>query len=197
MSELKVNKISPETGTAITLGDSGDTFTVPSGCTITNSGTATGFGGGKVLQILSTEKSDIQTGNANSWVDIMTVTITPSATSSKVYVMASLTYNGPTTNNSMIRMARDSTGIAIGDANSSNQRAYSHMMRDNTYGMQVAGMTYLDSPSSTSALVYKIQIMSSADTQTWYVNTSASTTGVTTSSTARGFSAITVMEIGA
>jgi len=44
-SELKVDKISPASGTAFTLGDSGDTFTVPSGCTITNSGTASGFGG--------------------------------------------------------------------------------------------------------------------------------------------------------
>jgi len=43
-SEMKVNKISPASGTAITLGDSGDTFTVPSGATIANSGTATGFG---------------------------------------------------------------------------------------------------------------------------------------------------------
>ena len=43
-SELKTNKISPATGTAFTLGDSGDTFTVPSGVTLTNSGTATGFG---------------------------------------------------------------------------------------------------------------------------------------------------------
>ena len=42
-SELKVDKISPASGTSFTLGDSGDTFTVPSGCTITNSGTATGF----------------------------------------------------------------------------------------------------------------------------------------------------------
>ena len=43
MSELKVNKMSPATGTAFTLGDSGDTFTIPSGATIVNSGTATGF----------------------------------------------------------------------------------------------------------------------------------------------------------
>ena len=42
-SEMKVNKISPASGTAITLGDSGDTFTIPSGATIANSGTATGF----------------------------------------------------------------------------------------------------------------------------------------------------------
>lgn len=44
MSEIQVNKISPSSGTSITLGDSGDTFTIPSGATITNSGTATGFG---------------------------------------------------------------------------------------------------------------------------------------------------------
>ena len=44
MSEIQANKISPATGTAITLGDSGDTFTIPSGATITNNGTATNFG---------------------------------------------------------------------------------------------------------------------------------------------------------
>ena len=43
-SEIKANKISPATGTAFTFGDSGDTFTVPSGVTLTNSGTASGFG---------------------------------------------------------------------------------------------------------------------------------------------------------
>ena len=46
VSEVKANKISPATGTAFTFGDSGDTFTVPSGCTIVNSGTATGFTAG-------------------------------------------------------------------------------------------------------------------------------------------------------
>jgi hypothetical protein len=45
MSEVKVNKISPRTNCGtVTLGDSGDTFTIPSGATITNAGTATGFG---------------------------------------------------------------------------------------------------------------------------------------------------------
>jgi len=44
-SELKVDKISPASGTSFTFGDSGDTFTIPSGATIANSGTATGFGG--------------------------------------------------------------------------------------------------------------------------------------------------------
>ena len=45
MSEIKVNKISPRTacGTTI-LGDSGDTISIPAGVTISNSGTASGFG---------------------------------------------------------------------------------------------------------------------------------------------------------
>jgi hypothetical protein len=34
MSELKVNKISPRSGTDITLGDSADTITIPSGATL-------------------------------------------------------------------------------------------------------------------------------------------------------------------
>jgi len=45
MSTLEVNKITPSTGTSITLGDSGDTFTIPSGVTLTNNGSASGFGG--------------------------------------------------------------------------------------------------------------------------------------------------------
>ena len=45
MSEIQANKLSPSSGTALQVGDSGDTITIPSGATITNSGTANGFGG--------------------------------------------------------------------------------------------------------------------------------------------------------
>jgi hypothetical protein len=41
MSEVKVNKISPRSGTTVTLGDSGDTFTVPSGATFDASNATT------------------------------------------------------------------------------------------------------------------------------------------------------------
>lgn len=45
MSEVKTDKLSPRTASGtVTLGTSGDTFTVPSGVTLTNSGTASGFG---------------------------------------------------------------------------------------------------------------------------------------------------------
>ena len=46
MSTLEVNKITPQgVATEVTLGDSGDTFTIPSGVTLTNNGTVTGIGG--------------------------------------------------------------------------------------------------------------------------------------------------------
>jgi len=57
MSEVKVNKISPRTNCGtVTLGDSGDTFTIPSGATITNNGTQTGFGRTGTVDWITTPK---------------------------------------------------------------------------------------------------------------------------------------------
>jgi len=49
MGTLFVDKLDPQSGTALEIGSSGDTITVPSGATITNSGTATGFGTSDVI----------------------------------------------------------------------------------------------------------------------------------------------------
>ena len=88
MSEVKTDKISPATGTAFTLGDSGDTFTVPSGASIVNSGTATGFGGG-ILQVKQFRK--LSTINDNPSSDSVlaapfdgSATITPAATANYI-----------------------------------------------------------------------------------------------------------------
>ena len=69
MSELKTNKVSPATGTAFTLGDSGDTFTLPSGAIMTITGTlaldATKIADGSVtsteFQYINTLASNAQT----------------------------------------------------------------------------------------------------------------------------------------
>ena len=53
---IEVDAIEPQSGTSLTIGASGDTITIPSGATITNSGTATGFGGGSLIK-LSTNSS--------------------------------------------------------------------------------------------------------------------------------------------
>ena len=44
MGTLFVDKLDPQSGTSLEIGSSGDTITIPSGCTITNSGTSSGFG---------------------------------------------------------------------------------------------------------------------------------------------------------
>jgi len=62
MSEVKVNKISPRSGTEVTLGDSGDTFTIPSGATINNQGTATNFGATGSASWTTTVKTNSDSG---------------------------------------------------------------------------------------------------------------------------------------
>ena len=58
MSEVKVNKISPRTNCGtVTLGDSGDTFTIPAGVSISNSGTASGFGSTGEVSWVTTKKT--------------------------------------------------------------------------------------------------------------------------------------------
>ena len=74
MSEVKVNKISPRTNCGtVQLGDSGDTITIPAGATISNSGTASGFGStGEVSW--NTTKITADPGNAVSGVGYFTDT---------------------------------------------------------------------------------------------------------------------------
>ena len=70
MREVKVNKISPRSGTTVTLGDSGDTFTIPSGATILNSGTASGFGDNLEWQSsIVTAATITVTANKGYWID--------------------------------------------------------------------------------------------------------------------------------
>ena len=61
MATLFVDKVDPQSGTSLEIGSSGDTITIPSGCTITNNGTQTGFGGTNTPNFSVTRNSN-QTG---------------------------------------------------------------------------------------------------------------------------------------
>jgi len=82
MSEIKVNKISPATGTETTLGDASDKFIVPSGAelevasgaTIANAGTATGFGGGKTIKRHFFTEGTRTAGNSSADTNQLTIT---------------------------------------------------------------------------------------------------------------------------
>ena len=63
MSEIQANKLSPSSGTALQVGDSGDTITIPSGATIANSGTATGFGESNTPSFLAYKTANTSVAN--------------------------------------------------------------------------------------------------------------------------------------
>jgi hypothetical protein len=76
-SEVRTNKLSPASGVNLTLGDSGDTFTLPSGATlavasgatISNAGTASGFGGNNTPVFRAVGNSD-QSLSVSTWTKV-------------------------------------------------------------------------------------------------------------------------------
>ena len=177
MSELKVNKISPRSGTTVTLGDSGDTFTIPSGATLTNNGTATGFG--KILQVVGTTITSDQSGAAGSEVMISNYVaqITPSSTSSKIWVM----FSGPAQvadSNSAAYNVFFKLKINTGSAATTGSTDY-QQVRFGAYNyLSTAGpveahgclvFNYLHSPSTTSAVHFGISVGNYDGNPTWRV----------------------------
>ena len=185
-SEIKANKISPATGTAFTIGDSGDTFTLPSGATLSGAGAITvpsggsltidsgatitnngtnGGGFGKLLQIQSYSAGISFSGTGDS---SLSVSITPSSASNKIFIIATLARasgNGADGSNAYFGFKRNTTSLGN----------FANLQKD---GARDAGHTlsYLDSPSSTSSQTYLV-------------------TGTTAKISATANSTITVMEI--
>ena len=105
-------------------------------------------------------------------VDIMTVTITPTRADSKVLV--STTVQAACSDSAMLYMFRDSTLINAGtDGSSSNNGVYRgwamlRMYRTNeTYSYSTQ---FLDSPSSTSAITYKIKGLNMNGSYSLFIN---------------------------
>jgi len=151
--------------------------------------------GGKVLQVVSTSKTDTFSSTSTSFTDItgLTVNITPAATSSKVLVLYNV--SGGTDNHNLTRLLRDSTAISVGAAASSRSPSTTGNMYDGGSGSNIwtYAVNYLDSPSSTSQLTYKAQLYTSGGTA--YINRTR--TDADAAYAARTASTITVMEIGA
>ncbi len=66
MATLFVDKLDPQSGTALEIGSSGDTITIPSGATLTNNGTASGFG--KILQVVTATDNSLRSTTSTSYV---------------------------------------------------------------------------------------------------------------------------------
>ena len=158
MSTLEVNTINPQSGSTITLGSSGNTVALGSGVT------ASGFGGGKINQVVQTFKNDNFSTTSSTFIDVndMSVSITPSATSSKILV-GLFSYGTLSVGNNQIfsiRLLRDSTVIANNFVNDNFHTTYSASNID----ASPIYTNFLDSPSTTSSVTYKMQVKTSGDT---------------------------------
>jgi hypothetical protein len=108
--------------------------------------------GGKVLQVVSASTTSSVATTSTSFVDInLSLNITPSATSSKIFVTytGSNETNGTGGNKLSLQILRDSTQIAdatgIGSLGSENGIVISN------------ALSVLDEPSTTSQITYKMQ----------------------------------------
>ena len=163
----------------------------------------------KVHQVVSTDITDAGTmtlGSTRTWADVtngtttLSVSITPSSASSKILVLVNLNGSSGTDDTIMaLKILRDSTDITLGDAAGSRTRSgvgfLGHTAASNT-GIHTlnSGIMVLDSPSTTSAITYKVQVMAgSSGGGTLYMNRTVTDTD--SASFSRGSSSIIAMEI--
>ena len=152
------------------------------------------LGSATILQVLSATKTDTFSTTSTSFTDVtgLTLTLTPAATSSKVLVSFSVNLGLPNTAGVQVRLMRDSTPIAIGDAGGGSQKqSTTHTYPGVNTDTRNRSMEFLDSPNTTSATVYKLQIVT--NTSTVYVNRSYSDNN--TAYGGRTASTITAMEV--
>lgn len=121
---------------------------------------------GSVLQVVQTVKTNVFSTSSTSWTDWtdMNATITPSSSSNKILITLTSGVSNATTNNfAYVKLVRGSTDIALGDASGSATRCWI----DAAFGTQSFGEpvqkpltgSFLDSPATTSATTYKLQVI--------------------------------------
>ena len=137
-------------------------LTIPDeSATLLTSATSTG----KILQVQQTVGTGTYSTNSQTYGDVITCAITPASTSNKIiciYKIGLSTANGGYSG--AARLVRDSTAIYVGDAAGNRIQASSHFVADsdgigNVKIFDQAG-TFMDSPSTTSAITYRLQFRS-------------------------------------
>ena len=163
---------------------------------------------GSIIQVVQAVKTDtfsLTSSSTNQRIDItgLTVDITPSSASNKILVDYRVNAHAPNgAYRVMIHLMRGSSDIYIGDQDSgqNNQiRCSNHLITGND-GVGGARSTdlngqFLDSPSTTSATTYKLQLHARTSGNTYYINRGSYSSN--DAYVGRQPSHITVMEVGA
>lgn len=153
-----------------------------------------GSGSGKILQVVQATKTDTASVTGTTFGSVFTASITPSSTSSKVLVYAMLNCGAANTNPMFIRLTRSSSTLIQGDAAGSRTRITAENYTNQPGAVQTMPIIYMDSPASTSALTYEIEIASSQSGAV-YLNRSGTDTDAVTFP--RAASTLILMEVGA
>ena len=157
--------------------------------------------GGKIGQVLSAAKTDTFSRNSSSFGDItgISVDITPAATTSKVLVLVDLRVGAEHGDGDFhLRLVRGSTVIyarTTADNRKNGFAGRSKFQLDNANGeaiMVQASAVFLDSPSTTSATTYKVQV-ANVGGRLVYINRQGLDSNAV--NIPRGASSITVMEV--
>jgi len=112
---------------------------------------------GHVLQVKRAESNTTIVLASESFVDCLSINITPSATTSKFLINTFMTGYVASANGGAIRILRDSTEIFDpNNLNSSNQHYYTYSGSGGIYPSY--NICHLDTPSTSSAITYKIQM---------------------------------------
>ena len=157
---------------------------------------------GHISQTVSTTKTDTFTYSASSvgYADVtgLAATITPMSTSSKILVQVNINFSSNYRYSAAI-LLRGSTQVGGGTA-VGNRPSVSVSSEDNQdetndeYIMRNSSFQFLDSPSTTSATTYKVQIGNTHETNsTVFVNRSENDSNAAYGH--RGSSTITLMEV--
>ena len=161
-------------------------------------------GGGGIVQIQQTLKTNSFGSNNQNLVDItgMSVSITPRFSTSKILVEVHMTYGGDLNMYGQIRLVRNPGDQTVGGSTavSGNQRVGTFGVAttnsNDQYKVRTASCKILDSPATTSALTYKLQVASTNTSGNYfYLNRPADTSNA--QFIIGGSSTITVMEVSA
>ena len=158
-------------------------------------------GGGGIIQVKQTVKTDTFSTLNETFTDVtgLSVSITPKFSTSKIMVSYSGCGGSGTNRVGHIRLARviggtTTTDIFIGDQSGASQaQASSSFVQTNTYFVSAFSGTFIDSPSTTSAVTYKLQL--AAGDQDYQVHVGRSHDNNNEFSRSTTPSQITVMEI--
>jgi hypothetical protein len=152
---------------------------------------------GRVLQVVTTTDATHYYSNSTSYIDLIEASITPSSSSNKILITATLAISKDNNHSFLGRVVRDGSAISgTGGANASGTQENGNWwnVRNNLYAPAPYTIQYLDSPSSTSTITYKAQGKTSDAIHYFAINRAHTGTLLYASPT---FSVITLMEIAA